>query len=73
MVSFSFREENWENFELVDDDIEFLYNHLLELETPLTPTDLVSALAEERIRREIREIEKQRTSGGIYITPRRAM
>ena len=70
MVSYSFREENWENFELVEEDIEFLYNYLLELETPLTPSDLVSALAEERIQREIREIEKQRTSGGEIYFPK---
>ena len=70
MVSFTIREENWENFELAEDDIEFLYNYLLELETPLTPTDLVSALAEERIQREIREIEKQRTSGGDIFFPK---
>ena len=70
MVSFTLREENWENFDLVEDDIEFLYNYLLELETPLTPTDLVSALAEERIQQEIREIEKQRTSGGDIYFPK---
>jgi hypothetical protein len=70
MFSYSLREENWENFELVEEDIEFLYNYLLELETPLTPTDLVSALAEERIQREIREIEKQRTSGGDIYFPK---
>jgi hypothetical protein len=34
MVSFSLREDYWDNFELKEDDIEFLYNDLLELETP---------------------------------------
>jgi len=70
MVTYSLREENWENFKLEEEDIEFLYNHLLELETPLTPLDLISALVEERIQREIREIEKQRTSGGDIYFPK---
>jgi len=29
-------EDYWETFTLQDEDIEFLYNYLLELETPLT-------------------------------------
>ncbi len=70
MVTYSLREENWENFKLEEEDIEFLYNHLLELETPLTPLDLISALVEERIQQEIREIEKQRTSGGDIYFPK---
>jgi hypothetical protein len=70
MVTYALREENWESFKLEEEDIEFLYNHLLELETPLTPIDLISALVQERIQREIREIEKQRTSGGDIYFPK---
>ena len=34
--AFSLQEDYWENFKLQDEDVEFLYNHLLETETPMT-------------------------------------
>lgn len=70
MAENALRQVYWENFELQDEDIEFLYNHLLELETPLTPRELVKALVEERIRREVQEIEKQRSAGGAIYLPK---
>ncbi|OJX41451.1 MAG: hypothetical protein BGO78_01595 [Chloroflexi bacterium 44-23] len=48
----------WENFEATDEDIEFLYNKLFELETPLKTNDLVKLLIKERIRIEKEKIEK---------------
>ena len=70
IAPFSLREDYWESFDLQDDDLEFLYNHLLDLETPLTSRELVSALVEERIRREIQTLEKQRSSGGDIFLPK---
>ena len=70
MVSFSLREDYWDNFELKEDDIEFLYNDLLELETPLTSLELVAALVVERIRKEKIALEKQRSSGGDLYLPK---
>jgi hypothetical protein len=70
MVSapFSLREDYWDSFELQSEDTEFLYNYLLEQETPLTPKDLLASLVGERIRREKANIEKQRSaSGDIYL------
>jgi hypothetical protein len=67
-ATLSLREDYWEIFELKDEDREFIYNYLLEIETPLTSPELLSALVNERIRQEKQAIEKQRTSGGdIYI------
>jgi hypothetical protein len=67
-VTLSIREDYWETFELTDADRDFLYNYLLEIETPLTSPELLSALVNERIRQEKLALEKQRTSGGdIYI------
>jgi hypothetical protein len=63
-------ENYWESFKLQDQDIEFLYNHLLELETPLTPQEMVDALVDERIRRQKLEVERQRTSGGDLYQPK---
>lgn len=70
MASFSLREDYWENFELEEDDLEFLYNHLLETETPQTPVELVSILVQERINREKQAIEKKRSSGGDLYLPK---
>lgn len=69
-TSFSIREDYWDNFELTEEDVEFLYNYLLEVETPLTSQDMVSALVRERIRREKQSLEEQRTSGGDVYQPK---
>jgi len=64
------REDYWSSFELQDQDIEFLYNHLLELETPLTSKELTTALVKERILCEKLAIERQRSSGGAIFFPK---
>jgi hypothetical protein len=69
-VNFSIGEDYWENFKLQEEDIEFLYNFLLEGETPLTPQELIKALVAERIRREKQAIEEQRSSGGDLYQPK---
>jgi hypothetical protein len=67
---FSLREDYWETFELQNQDIEFLYNHLMEVENPLTSNELLMALLSERIRQEKITIEKQRSSGGKIYLPK---
>ena len=69
MATLSLREDYWETFTLQEQDIEFIYNYLLDIETPLTPNELVVALVEARIRREIEEFENQRTSAGDLYSP----
>jgi hypothetical protein len=69
MVTVSLQEGYWESFQLTEDDIEFLYTHLLETETPLTPEELVELLVEERIRRERISLEEQRSGGGEVFMP----
>lgn len=66
----SLQEDYWSSFELRDSDIEFLYNHLLEIENPQTSQELIAALVVERIRQEKIEIEKQRSSGGALYFPK---
>ena len=64
----SLREDYWETFELLGEDREFLYSHLLDTETPLTTPELLAALVKERIQREKLAIEQQRRSGDdVYI------
>ena len=70
IASLSLRDDYWETFDLQEEDIEFIYNYLLEIETPLTPQELVSAIVEERIRREIEAFELQRSSAGDLYYPK---
>jgi len=56
----------WESFELQDEDLEYLYNHLLEIETPLTSRELAEVLVNERIRLETEAIKKQIGNGAAY-------
>jgi hypothetical protein len=68
-ATLSLREDYWDTFKLTDEDREFIYNYLLEIEIPLTSPELLSALVNERIRQEILALEKQRTSGGDTYIP----
>jgi hypothetical protein len=70
VAPFSLREDYWNTFELQNEDLEFLYNYLLEKEIPLSSRELISALVEERIRREKSAIESQRTSEGDLYFPK---
>lgn len=70
VAPFALQEGYWESFEVREDDVEFLYNYLLEKEIPLTTRELAVALAEERIRLEKLIIEKTRSSGGAIYFPK---
>lgn len=69
LVSKSIREVYWEDFELQAEDVDFLYAYLLEVETPLTPNELIKALVVDRIQRELKAIEAKRLSGGSVYLP----
>ena len=58
----------WENFEVTNNDIDFLFNRLFEIETPTNTVDLVKTLIEERIQQEkIRQENLQSAKGDIYL------
>jgi hypothetical protein len=70
VAPFSLGDNYWEEFDLQEEDIEFLYTHLLDIETPLTPQELIEVLVDERIKRELRSIEEQRLAGGEIYLPK---
>ena len=72
VVPFSLREDYWDTFSLQAEDREFIYNHLLEIETPLTSQELLHALVKDRILREKEAIDKQRSSGGDIYLPKQS-
>jgi len=58
----------WENFEVNNNDIDFIFNRLFEIETPTNTTDLVTILIQERIRLEkIRREGMEKSKGEIYL------
>jgi len=66
----SLREDYWEEFELEEEDIDFLYEHLLDHETPLTTEEMTPILVEQRIEREEERLEKQRLDGREIYFPK---
>ncbi|HZW04816.1 MAG TPA: hypothetical protein VFF68_12865 [Anaerolineaceae bacterium] len=66
----SLHENYWEDLTITDEDLEFLYNHLLEIETPLTPLELAQVLVAERIRQERANLEQQQKEGGPVFLPK---
>lgn len=68
--AFSLQENYWEVLELNNEDVEALYNFLMETEEPQTPRQLVQVLIDERIRREQRDQEKRQAQAGRIYLPK---
>ena len=56
----------WDNFKFSGEDLEYLYNYLLEREEPLTDLDLAKALIQERIRLQREKIKKSKPTQKEY-------
>jgi hypothetical protein len=65
--SFSY-ESYWSDFDVADDDLDAIYNLLLEREVPLTTMEMASALIEQRLER-LEEEAKQAAGAGheVYL------
>src|ERR1051325_6428331 len=60
----------WTDIQITQQDIEYLHNHLFELETPLTARELVPVLINERIRVERLTAQQRRQAGGKTYFPK---
>ncbi len=67
--SLTLQKDYWHNFKFTDQDLEFLYNHLLEIELPQTAEELTKALISKRIEVEIQNLVNQKPSEGIRYQP----
>jgi len=68
----SIDEKYWDNLTIQDSDLEIVYNHLLEIETPLDSQELIAILIGERIKREKNALESDKLAGSpIYIPKNR--
>ena len=66
----SLRENYWEEYELEEEDITYLYEYLLENESPLTSEELMPILIDQRISREKILLEKKRLDGNDIFYPK---
>lgn len=60
----------WENFSLTKEDLDFINNHLFELETPQTTNELVTALVNFRINNEKTALTKKKQEQGRLYLPK---
>jgi hypothetical protein len=67
---FSLQENYWDNFEFRDSDLEFIYDHLIEIETPQTTQELVQVLVNERIKNEKESLKSQQQLGSSIYLPK---
>lgn len=56
-----------DQFDVQNDDIEFLYNLLLDTQGPLTLAQLATALIEEYLRQEESKIRSELSKGAVYM------
>ncbi len=63
------QEDYWESFEVQDADIEYLYNHLIDVETPQTPREIITAIINNRTKNLIAAAEKEKIQGGKIFIP----
>jgi hypothetical protein len=60
-----------DQFEVTQDDLEFLYQLLLDVQAPKTLSELATAIVQEYIRRENAKIESELAKGVIYLPKER--
>ena len=68
--SLSLSKDYWNDFQVTEQDLEFLYNYLLEVEKPQTSEALLQALVSNRIDLEKENLQKQRLSAGTIYYPK---
>jgi hypothetical protein len=60
----------WIDLQITQQDVEFLHNHLFELETPLTARELVAIFVNDRLRAERLAVQQRRQAGGKIYLPK---
>jgi hypothetical protein len=64
----SLQEGFWEGYQIQEKDIEYLFNHLIDVEEPLSPRELLDCLVKSIIDNEKKKLEKQQmTLGKVYL------
>jgi hypothetical protein len=66
----SIDEKYWDNLAIQDSDLEIIYNHLLEIETPQDSHELINELINERIKQEKKALESDKLAGSAIYLPK---
>jgi len=61
--------EYWQNLIISDSDVEFIQNHLFEIEQPLSSEDLTKVIISQRIRLEGENQNNQKTNNSVPYLP----
>ena len=64
------KESFWQDLEINESDLETIYNHLLEIETPQTISELTNFLIKNKIDEENKKAEKAKASTGELYMPK---
>ncbi len=60
--------EQWEEYQFSQNDLDFINNHLFELETPQTTQELLKAVIQNRLEQEKKSFQqKQLKNGRVYL------
>jgi hypothetical protein len=70
LTAFTLSEDYWVALEIEGGDLEVLYNHLLEVETPLSPHELLQILIKDRLQREQKAAKEKQSEGGKTYLPK---
>ncbi|MBN2044402.1 MAG: hypothetical protein JW757_05210 [Anaerolineales bacterium] len=70
LATFSLKQDYWETITIIDEDIEVIYDHLLEIETPMSAESLVEILVEQRLVRERKDAERKKSEGDKIYLPK---
>lgn len=69
-ISSIVNEDYWQKFDIGQSDLDFISNHLFELESPLTTEEIMKVLIDQRIKAEKRALEEKRTRGKKIYLPK---
>jgi hypothetical protein len=68
MIGITVKKEYWDNFKVEEDDLDFIYNLLLETEIPQTIDEILFSLISHRLKQEKLRLEQQQKNiGSIYL------
>ena len=70
MLSIMMNDSYWKNFQITNEDIELIYNHLLNIEIPQTPAELLGIILADRIEKEKTKAKAREEEHGAPYLPK---
>jgi hypothetical protein len=70
LSTLTLKHDYWEAVDLNEGDLERIYDHLLEIETPMTPEELAMVFIDHRLMNEKKAAEQKQSEGGKPYLPK---